>query len=518
MDLPTVTAAAVIDQLLEQQLLSVTDLTELFGAQRASIGLNELEMGLVNSGTISNPVLLTVKAAVSGRAPMPERGSQVRPDLLPRSVAKGAGALAIDGRSRPAVAFVEDLPENVAAVADAVGRDDFELLLLTAPQFQVLFEEAYGALSETDRRARTKDVFEIFDEAVIRQASDIHLSAGHPPILRVAGRLTPLNRRPLTNGWLLEQMRVLCGDAVMDAWEGSSDADAGISYGDARFRINLGRDDSGIVVAARRLPVAIPTLDDLRIPVAIRNLCTLERGLVLVTGPTGSGKSTTLAAMLSYITSGAGKIGGRHIITLEDPVEYRLPQGNSLVHQRELGRDFENFPQALRQALRQDPDVILVGEMRDLETTRTAITAAETGHLVLSTLHTFDAVSTIGRLVSQFPEGEQPQIRAQLSYVLKGVVSQALVPTANGQGRIAAFEVLLGSTAVSNNLRKVDGMASLRQVLETSSREGMQTMEMSLAELVRAGTVTRVEAEYRARNVEELRARLSTSTAVTELT
>lgn len=518
MDLPTVTAQGVIEQLLEQRIVSVTDLTELFGAQRTAISLNELEMGLINSGTVSNPVLLTVKAAVSGRQAMPEHGSQVRPDLLPRAVAKGAGALAVDGRDRPAVAFVEDLPENFQAVAGVVGREDFEVLLVTAPQFQILFEEAYGVLSETDRRARTKDVFEVFDEAVVRQASDIHLSAGHPPILRVSGNLTPMNRQPLTNGWLLEQMRTLCGDDVVEDWQQQSDADTGISYGDARFRINLGRDENGMVVAARRLPVSIPTLDELRLPVAIRNLCTLERGLILVTGPTGSGKSTTLASMLSYITSGAGKIGGRHVITLEDPVEYRLPQGTSLVHQRELGRDFETFPQALRQALRQDPDVILVGEMRDLETTRTAITAAETGHLVLSTLHTFDAVSTIGRLVSQFPEGEQHQIRAQLSYVLKGVVSQTLVPTANGQGRVAAFEVLLGSTAVSNNLRKVDGTASLRQVLETSSREGMQTMEMSLAELVRAGVISRVEAEYRARNVDELRSRLSTATAVTDVT
>ena len=504
---PSITTAALVDALLEAELVTVVQLSTLFGAERRSIPLNELEMTLVQQGIVSDPVLSTVKGIASGRD-MYNPDLVVRADLLDRRVAKATGALCVSGRARPTIAFVEDVPDNVAAVSASLAVSDFDIILCTAPQFQALFESAYGSLSDTDRRPIAESIYEVLDEAVNRRASDIHLTVGHPPTLRVAGQLTAMNRRPLWPAWILEQMTELCGEEKMAHWYAHHDADLAISYGSARFRINLGRDRHGMIVAMRRLPVDIPNMEDLRLPDSVRSLCNLERGLVIITGPTGSGKSTTLASMLSHIAAGADGVGGRHLLTLEDPIEYTLPQGRSIVHQRELGVDFESFPGALRQALRQDPDVILVGELRDLETTRTAITAAETGHFVMGTLHTYDAVSSLGRLVNQFPEGEQPQVRAQLAYVLRAIISQTLVPTADGKGRVGAYEVLLGTPAVVNNLRKIDGMTNLRQILETGIKDGMQTLEADLANLVRQGTITRHEAEYRARNLDELHSRL----------
>jgi twitching motility protein PilT len=290
----------------------------------------------------------------------------------------------------------------------------------------------------------------------------------------------------------------------MEAWLNNSDADFAFTYGAARFRVNFGRDRRGMTIAARKIPTNVPTMQDIHLPEAVRRLVGLDRGLVLVVGPTGSGKSTTLASMLSAIAVDQH----RHIITLEDPIEFMIPSGRSVVHQRELGQSFISFPAGLRQALRQDPDVILVGEMRDLDTIRTALTAAETGHLVFGTLHTFDAPSTVGRLVSSFPAEEHDQVRAQLSYILKAVVAQTLLPLATTKGRVAAFEVMLSTPAIQNNLRKVEGHAFLRQTIETSSRDGMQTMEMALVDLVRRGVVRLDDAEQRAPDPENFRRRI----------
>jgi twitching motility protein PilT len=223
---------------------------------------------------------------------------------------------------------------------------------------------------------------------------------------------------------------------------------------------------------------------------------------VLVTGPTGSGKSTTLAALLDHIA----RKQGRHLITLEDPIEYVFNAGpTSVVNQREHGASFTSFPDALRQALRQDPDVVLVGEMRDAATAQTAVTAAETGHLVFSTLHTYDAQSTVARLVSMYPEGEQDHAREKLAYILRGVVSQTLVPRANTTGRVAAMEIMTSTPAIANNLRNPQGIVHLRSTIQTSRKEGMQTMEMALADLVVRGVVSQEEAEFRARDIEEFR-------------
>jgi twitching motility protein PilT len=223
---------------------------------------------------------------------------------------------------------------------------------------------------------------------------------------------------------------------------------------------------------------------------------------VLVTGPTGSGKSTLLASLLAHMSLHQG----RHMITLEDPIEYHLEEGpNSVVNQRELGEHFTDFASAIRQGLRCDPDVIFVGEMRDRETAQTAVVAAETGHLVFSTLHTYDAQSTVARLVSMYPPEEQDHAREKIAYILRGVVSQTLLPRANHPGRIAAQEIMLDNPAITNNLRAPGGIMRLRDTIQTSRREGMQTMEMALAALVRQGLVTEAEALFRAKNPTEFK-------------
>jgi len=503
--LPSLTAASLLAGLESHGICNHRQLSALFGAQRDELGLNAIELKLVAAEALGESELEALIGVVSGREVVTGSDPYIRPDLLHRSAAKLAGAMVLGGRERTTVAFVEDLPDNLALVAQALGESEFEVVLLSASRFAKLFAQHYGRDGLGARRPLVHDLVELFDEAVRHDASDLHLSPKLPPLLRVSGRLQPLPREPLRSDWLYDQVAELLGPERLAHWDADGDADLGINHGNVRFRINVGKSSEGPTVAARRLPLDIPDMDALQLPGAVRKLCELERGLVLVTGPTGSGKSTTIASMLSHIV----RTSARHLITLEDPIEYHLPQGKALVHQRELSVDFPTFPRALRQALRQDPDIIFVGELRDEETTRVAITAAETGHLVLSTVHTYDAVSTLGRVIGQFTDGEQPQVRAQLSYVLKGVISQTLVPLAKQRGRVAAYEVLLGTPAVANNLRKIDGLSALRQILETSQREGMQTMEMDLARLVRNGEVLAQEAEFRARRPEEFRSRLN---------
>lgn len=507
-NLPSFYSADLLEALLDNTMVSERDLISLFGERRHMVTVNELEMELVRADLVSNATLLAARAAVSGRQVLDQVDPPVRPDLLPRRVAKIAGALAISNPEHPTVAFVEDTEENMKLVSDTIGRTDFVVVLMTAPQFQSLFSTHYPE-QHADTRPETQSIWEVFDEAVTREASDIHLGVGIPPMLRIDGKLTQMRRAPLSIAWLNEQFEILL-EEKFDQWKAQHDVDLAITYGSARFRINAGQDLSGPLLAARRLPVLIPTLDELNIPAAVRRMANLDRGLVLVTGPTGSGKSTTLASMLQTVASGHGR-EGRHLITLEDPVEYLLEPGpTAIVRQRQLGRDFQTFAGALRQALRQDPDVIFVGELRDLETARVAIQAAETGHLVFSTIHTYDASSTIDRLVGQFPDGEQEQVRSQLAYVLKGVVSQTLVPRLDRRGRVAAFEILVGTPAVANNLRRPSGATAVRQMIETGAREGMVAMDASLADLVRGGAVSHTEAEMRARDIEDFNRRLGT--------
>jgi twitching motility protein PilT len=492
----SIEASRLIAELIKQGVCDENKLVSILGTERHGANLDAIELALVRSGTLSEGRLEALIGMVSG-LPVVGSFSVALPDIIPSSLAKQCGALAIDGPS-PVVAFVEDTEENVERVRTYLNRD-FDLALITAPRFVELYKTAYQQL-RTDARPATADVFEVLDEAISSGASDAHLSVGFPPSLRVNGSTLALHRQPLDEEWMRRAVEQLLGYDAMQHALATHNADGAFPYGTSRFRVNAGRDMRGLTLAIRLLPSQIPSFDQLALPAAVRNLADLERGLVLVTGPTGSGKSTTLAALLAHITTNQA----RHVLTLEDPIEFVLPAKRAVVHQRELGSSFTSFADGLRQSLRQDPDVVLVGEARDAETIRAAVTAAETGALVFATVHTYDAVNTLARIVGTYPEGEQDQIRSQLAYVLKGVVSQTLVPAITG-GRVAAYEVLIATPAVSNNLRKTDGLMSLRQVMTTGVRDGMQTMEMHLAQLVRSGIVREIDAEYKARDLEEFR-------------
>jgi len=273
----------------------------------------------------------------------------------------------------------------------------------------------------------------------------------------------------------------------------------------ARFRVNIFRDKGGLAGAFRLIPAKIPTVRDLALPLVLEELARRPRGLILVTGPTGCGKSTTLAAMMGLINSERSV----HIITIEDPIEYLHTHKKSIINQRELGGDTKSFPAALRAALREDPDVILVGEMRDLDTMELALRAAETGHLVFSTVHTNNAASTVDRVVDAFPEGQQEQIRIMLSNTLEAVISQQLLPRAGMPGRIAAVEVMIASPAIRNLIREAKAH-QITSIVQTSAHLGMQTMDQALKDLYQRGLITYEEAMARAMNVDELKKMLFT--------
>jgi twitching motility protein PilT len=496
----SITASALIAELVAEGIADEAKLVSILGAERHGANLDVVELALVRSGALSLTRLDALVAAISGRSVIDDT-AVVLPAIIPAALAKQCGAVAVDGPA-PTVAFVEDTPENVERVREFLNRS-FDVALVTAPRFVELFRSTYQN-QRADARPATKDIYEILDESIAQDASDLHLSVGHPPKLRVRGDLATLHRQPLDAAFLSDAVERLLGYEGLQRTLASHNCDGAFQYGETRFRVNAGADMHGLTLALRKLPSKIPTFDDLSLPAAVRRFAELERGLVLVTGPTGSGKSTTLAAILAHI----GNNQPRHILTLEDPIEFVLPAKKATVHQRELGHSFTSFADGLRQSLRQDPDVVLVGEARDPETVRAAVTAAETGALVFATVHTYDAVSTLARIVATYPEGEQDQIRSQLAYVLKGVVSQTLVPNLAG-GRVAAYEVLVVTPAVSNNLRKVDGLMSLRQVMVSGVRDGMQTMEAHLARLVRQGSVREVDAEFKARDVDEFHRQLN---------
>jgi twitching motility protein PilT len=337
---------------------------------------------------------------------------------------------------------------------------------------------------------------------VERNASDLHLTAGSPPVIRVNGRLERLpDRDELTP----EQIRTLMYRILSTEQQKTLETKRQIDFshsipGLARFRVNAYYQRDSIGAAFRLIPDVIKTLDQLGIPPKLYELADKPRGLVLVTGPTGSGKSTTLASLLDHVNHTRHE----HILTIEDPIEFLHHHGTCIVNQREIGPDATTFADGLRAALRQDPDVILVGEMRDLETVATALTAAETGHLVFATLHTQSAPTTIDRVIDVFPAEQQGQVRVQLASTLQGVVTQNLVPTADGRGRTAALEVLIPDDAVRNLIRQAK-VEQIYSVMQTSTSRGMQTMEQSLADLVLRHVITQETAFSRSSRPDQLR-------------
>lgn len=316
------------------------------------------------------------------------------------------------------------------------------------------------------------------------RCSDLHLQEGQALAVRVLGDIQQHANIVVPADWINQFETDFLSPHLRSRYVESGDIDLALTLGTQRFRANLARAESGRMLALRKLSSTIPSAESLGLPAALVAASRMTHGLVLVTGPTGSGKSTTLASLLARIN----QTRKQHILTLEDPIEYMHPSAQSIVHQREIGRDVPSFSQGLRAALREDPDIILLGEMRDLESIALALTAAETGHLVLATLHTQGAASTIHRLVDVFPAAQQAQIRAQLAQTLALVVTQELLPRADGSGRIAAFEVLVANAAVRNLIRE-NQIHQINSVIQTSRAEGMQTLAAAYEALRATGQI-----------------------------
>lgn len=323
------------------------------------------------------------------------------------------------------------------------------------------------------------------------KASDLHLTVGVPPIMRINGDLKQYGKEVLKPADTEGMTMSILSDQLKETFREKGEID--FSYGIprvSRFRINAFHQRSCVSLAIRVIPTVIPSLDDLQLPDVLKKVAMKPQGLVLVTGPTGSGKSTSLAAMIDFLN----KTTRKHILTLEDPIEYLHKHHYCIIDQREVGFDTKNFANGLRASLRQDPDVILVGEMRDLETIATAITAAETGHLVLGTLHTTDAPSTIDRVIDVFPPNQQPQVRIQLASVLTAIVSQRLFPTVDKKGRCAATEILINNSAIANLIRN-EKIHQIHNIMQTSKASGMHTLEMSIKDLLSQGKISKEVAE-----------------------
>lgn len=339
---------------------------------------------------------------------------------------------------------------------------------------------------------------ELLKEAVFRQASDLHITVGVPPILRINGKLIHTDYPKLTSNHTQELLEAITNKEQREKFEQLGEVDFSYAIiGLSRFRVNAFKQRGATAIVARVVTEQVPTLDQLKHPEILKTLARKPRGLVLVTGPTGSGKSTTLAAMVNLINQERDC----HIITLEDPIEYLHRHSKSIINQREINSDTQSFSNALRSALREDPDVILVGEMRDAETIAIAITAAETGHLVFATLHTGDAAQTIDRIIDVFPPYQQQQIRIQLSLTLQGIVAQQLLPRMDGAGRVAAMEILVATPAVRNLIREGKSHQVI-SVIQTGAKNGMQAMDMSLRDLYQKGIISYDEALSRASDAE----------------
>lgn len=344
-------------------------------------------------------------------------------------------------------------------------------------------------------------LLELLDLAIEKGASDVHITVGMPPIFRINGDLQPIGEASLMPEDTKKIVFEVLEEKMIRVLKENGEIDISFSSpGLGRYRVNAFKQRGSYGMVLRIIPLTIPSMEDLMLPASVRDLSSLRRGLVLVTGPTGSGKSTTLASLIDKINSERNC----HILTLEDPIEYLHKHNKAIVNQREIGNDSKSFTTALRSSLRQDPDVILVGEMRDLETISIALTAAETGHLVLSTLHTSGAAKTIDRIIDVFPPHQQQQVRVQVSSVLQSVISQQLLLKKGNKGRVAAFEIMRVTTAISNLIRE-DKIHQIDTSIQTGANVGMMTMDSSIINLYKKGFIDRSTALKQAINLDHVK-------------
>jgi twitching motility protein PilT len=335
------------------------------------------------------------------------------------------------------------------------------------------------------------DITELLAFGRKNKASDLHLTSGQPPMLRIHGEIVPIRVAPLTSDQILQMLYSIMSEKQRVDYEQDLELDFAVNLaGQGRFRVNAFTTINGPAAALRNIPTQINTLDELRLPKILESFTHKTKGLVLVTGPTGSGKSTTLAAMIHHINQYQNK----HIITVEDPVEFVHQSQNSLINQREVGSSTKSFARALKSALREDPDIILVGELRDLETISLALTAAETGHLVFGTLHTSSAAKTVDRIIDIFPEGDKAMARTMLASSLEAIVTQLLVKVADGESRIAVNEILIANSAIRNLIRE-SKIPQIYSMIQVGTRIGMQTMKDSVFKLLDEGIITKETAK-----------------------
>lgn len=343
------------------------------------------------------------------------------------------------------------------------------------------------------------DITELLAFSVKNEASDLHMSSGMPPIIRVDGSMKKLDVPPMTHKEVHSLLYDIMNDRQRKAFDDELETDFSFEIeGLARFRVNVFNQHRGAAGVFRTIPSKVLTLEQLNAPDIFKSIADTPRGLILVTGPTGSGKSTTLAGMINYINDNHA----HHILTVEDPIEFVHESKKSLISQREVYKDTLGFNEALKSALREDPDVILVGEMRDIETIRLALTAAETGHVVFGTLHTTSAAKTIDRIIDVFPGGEKDMVRAMLSESLRAVISQTLLEKKEGKGRVAAHEIMLGTSAIRNLIREAK-VAQMYSVIQTGQAKGMQTLDQCLQRLVKEQKITQEAARSKAENKEQ---------------
>jgi twitching motility protein PilT len=358
-----------------------------------------------------------------------------------------------------------------------------------------------GSLQGPSELPMAVELRDLLLTSIHQNASDLHLTNAMPPVLRIDGQLVPLAGDAFTEEALKKMIYACLSDTQKVQFEEEKELDFSLAMmGLDRFRVNVHQQRGCVEAAFRRIPLFIPTIEDLQLPPVVATLARKQNGLVLVTGPTGMGKSTTLAAMVQLVNTESKCL----IMSIEDPIEFLHTNKKAIIKQREVYKDTHSFAEALKRCLRQDPDVIVVGEMRDLETISTVLTAAETGHLVLATLHTPDAPQTIERIIDVFPPYQQQQVRQQLASCLQGVISQRLMPRASGRGRALGLEVMVATPAIRNMIRE-QAIEQIPTAMQTGAQFGMKTMDRSLKELVESGQITLDTALTHAKNVDELR-------------